>query len=473
MTSLLLIIPLLGIILVNIPPAGELRKPLIACPLALAALQAIITLFPQSGVWSSFDSISALLPFLRIDGISMLMLLAIGLVVFASSVVSIAVIREPKQRHNFVNLLLLALLGMNGVVMVTDLFSLYVFLEIVSACSFILIALQRQREMFEGAFKYVVLSAVATMLMLSSIGILFLAAGDTSFASLAHAITTQGSNPMLLFGVILFLCGLFIKGGVVPFHGWLPDAYSSSAAPVSMLLAGIVTKVSGIYTLIRLVVEVFGATPKTNQLLLFVGAVSIVVGALAAMGQKDFKRVLAYSSISQVGYIVISLGAGSALGIAGAIFHLFNHTIFKTQLFMNAAAVEEQTGTRDLDRMGGFASKMPITGITSIIAFLSAAGIPPLAGFWSKLIIVVALMKSGHPVYMGIAIVSSLLTLAYFLILQRKVFFGELVPEFENLTEASLFITAPAVIFTLIIIATGLTIPFLLNTIILPIGRIL
>ena len=472
MTTLLLVIPLLGFILVNIPPAGALRKSLVACPLVLSAAQVVLTIFPQAGWWG-FEGGVFSLPHLRVDGISMLMLLAIGLVVFASSVISIALLKDAKQQYNFVNLVLLSLLGMNGVVMVTDLFSLYVFLEIVSICSFILIALQRELKMFEGAFKYIVLSAIATMLMLTSIGILFMAAGSTSFVALAGAIASQHANSMVLFGIILFLSGLFIKGGVVPFHGWLPDAYASAAAPVSILLAGIVTKVSGVYTLIRLVVEVFGASPKTNQVLLFIGALSIVTGALAALGQKDFKRMLAFSSVSQVGYIILSLGTGSALGIAGAIFHLFNHTIFKAQLFMNATAVEEQTGSRDMERMGGLASRMPITGTTSIIAFLSAAGIPPLAGFWSKLVIVIALLKTGHLVYMVIAILASLLTLAYFLSLQRKVFFGEIAPEYKNITEAGWLITSPAIVFTVIIIAIGLTIPFLFNTIILPTGSIL
>ncbi|NVN93062.1 MAG: NADH-quinone oxidoreductase subunit L [Desulfuromonadales bacterium] len=473
MTVLLLVIPLIGFILVNIPPPGNLRKFLIACPLLLSVTQVALMLFPRAGWWNGFDVGRFFLPFLRVDGVSMLMLLAIGLVVFASSVVSIALIKDARQQYNFINLVLLSLLGMNGIVMVTDLFSLYVFLEIVSVCSFILIALQREREMFEGAFKYIFLSAIATILMLTSTGILFMYAGGTSFAALAGAISSHQANSMVIFSVILFLIGLFIKGGIVPFHGWLPDAYSASAAPVSILLAGIVTKVSGVYTLIRLVTEVFGATPKTNQVLLFVGALSIVVGALAALGQKDFKRMLAYSSISQVGYIILSLGAGSPLGVAGAIFHLFNHTIFKAQLFMNATAVEVQTGKRDLDSMGGFASRMPITGTTSIIAFLSAAGIPPLAGFWSKLVILIALLKSGHHVYMVIAVLASLLTLAYFLTLQRKVFFGELAPEHEHVKEAGWLLTAPALAFTIIIIATGLALPFLYNTIILPIGSFL
>jgi multicomponent Na+:H+ antiporter subunit D len=472
-TSLLLIIPLLGFILVNLPTGGLSKKSFVVCPVILSAAQVLITLFPQAGLWAFTGGGRFSLPFLRIDGISMLMLLAIGLVVLAASVISVPLIKEERRQHNFVNLVLLSLLGMNGVVMVTDLFSLYVFLEIVSVCSFILIALQRERGMYEGAFKYIVLSAIATMLMLTSIGILFLTAGGTSFAAVAEAVSRSHADFFVIFGILLFLAGLFIKGGVVPFHGWLPDAYSSAPAPVSILLAGIVTKVSGVYTLIRLVVEVFGSTPKTNQVLLFAGALSIVVGALAALGQNDFKRMLAYSSISQVGYIILSLGTGSPLGIAGAVFHLFNHTIFKAQLFMNATAVELQTGSRDIDRMGGLASRMPITGTSSIIAFLSAAGIPPLAGFWSKLVIVVALWKTGHVFYLVIAILASLLTLAYFLTLQRKVFFGKIAPGCENIREAGLLITVPTVVFTVIIIVVGLAIPFLLETIILPIGSIL
>lgn len=473
MTTLLLVLPLMGFILVNFPAGRPLKRAFVACPLVLSVAQVFLALFPGGGWWTLPEGGLFSLPFLRVDGISMLMLLAIGLVVFASSLVGVALIKDEKSRHSFVNLVLLSLLGMNGVVMVTDLFSLYVFLEIVSVCSFILIALEREQAMYEGAFKYIVLSAIATMMMLTSIGILFLTAGGTSFAVLEGAIRHNGSDMLVVFAVLLFLAGLFIKGGVVPFHGWLPDAYSSAAAPVSILLAGIVTKVSGVYTLIRLVVDVFGATPKTSQVLLFVGALSIVAGALAALGQKDFKRMLAYSSISQVGYIIISLGTGSALGVAGAVFHLFNHTIFKSQLFMNAAAVEAQTGSMDIDRMGGLASRMPVTGTTSIVAFLSAAGIPPLAGFWSKLVIVVALLKAGHVVYMVIAILASLLTLAYFLTLQRKVFFGTIAKGCEDIREAGWLINGPAVAFTAISIAVGLTIPFLFDTIILPIGRIL
>lgn len=473
MSSLVLVLPLLGVIVANLPIGTPLRRALTLWPTLMGVLQVAIALFPRASWWESPVGVTLPFPLATADGLSQLMLLAIGLVIFASSLVAAEVIKDDRGRHNFASLLLIAMLGMNGVVLVKDIFSLYVFLEIVSVTSFILIAFSHERDAFEGSFKYIVLSALATMMMLTSVGIFFLVSGGTSFAVVAGAITGHGDNFLVVFAVLAFLAGLFIKAGLVPFHGWLPDAYSSAPAPVSMLLAGIVTKVSGVYTLIRLVVEVFGFTPKTEQMLLFVGSLSIVVGALAAMGQKDFKRMLAYSSISQVGYIILSLGAGSELGIAGAIFHLFNHTLFKTQLFMNATAVEIQTGSRDLDSMGGLAARMPITGLTSIIAFLSAAGIPPLAGFWSKLVIVVALWKAGHTGFMAVAILASMLTLGYFLILQRKVFFGKVAPDMESINEAGCLVTGPCLLFALIIIAVGLALPFLFNTIILPIGGIL
>jgi multicomponent Na+:H+ antiporter subunit D len=472
LSSLLLIVPLFCVVILNLPFGSAMQRALKACPVVLSLGQVGLALFPRAGWWSLEDGGIMLLP-AGVDNLSMLMILSIGLVLLASSFIGAAVIRDERGRHEFSALLLISMTGMNGVVLVKDIFSLYVFLEIVSVTSFILIAFRRERDALEGSFKYIVLSSIASVMMLTAIGIFFLISGGTGFDILARSLSANRDNFLVMFGVLMFIAGLLIKGGVVPFHGWLPDAYSSAPSPVSILLAGIVTKVSGVYTIIRLVSEVFGFTPKTNQVLLFTGALSIVAGALAAMGQKDFKRMLAYSSISQVGYIILSLGAGTTLGIAGAVFHLFNHAIFKSQLFMNATAVEMQTGSRDLDRMGGLGARMPITSTTSVIAFLSAAGIPPLAGFWSKLVIAVALWKSGHAGYMAVAILSSLLTLAYFLILQRRLFFGKPQPESQAIREAGSLVTFPSILFASIIVAVGVSIPFIYETIILPIGRIL
>jgi multicomponent Na+:H+ antiporter subunit D len=218
---------------------------------------------------------------------------------------------------------------------------------------------------------------------------------------------------------------------------------------------------------------VFGHGPGVRSVLLLTGALSIVAGALLALPQKDFKRMLAYSSISQVGYIILGLGAGSALGTAGAVLHLFNHAIFKTQLFVNAAAVEQQSGTRDMDRFGGIAVRMPVTSATSVIAMLSTAGIPPLSGFWSKFFVIVAVWKAGETGYAMIAILASVITLAYFLSMQRRVFFGKLDERWSDLEEANLWALSPALILTGITVALGLLIPWLFDTFLLPVGSIL
>jgi len=462
---LFILIPLVSVIILNVGFKKAMSSFALWLGLLVTVVQAVFVIFNGN---FDFNITISVLNF-ELDKLSLVLLLSIAIVAFSSLLVGFGTIKESKKMFNFVNLVLLSIVGMNGVVMVRDLFSLYVFLEITAVSSFILIASQEDEFAFEGSFKYLVLSAVATVMMLSSIAILMMYSGDTTFISVRDGV--QGTNSFfILVAIILFIVGLFIKGGLVPFHGWLPDAYSSAPAGVSVLLAGIVTKTTGIYTMIRIVSEVFGFNETIKNIILLVGIVSIFVGALAALVQSDFKRMLAYSSISQVGYIILALGTGTELGIAGAVFHLFNHSIFKAQLFVNAAAVEKQTGTRDMDAMGGLSTVMPVTGWTSVIAFLSTAGIPPLSGFWSKLIIIIALWKVGHYGYASAAILGSLITLAYFLLMQRKVFFGKV--KLPSVKEAGMSFLIPAVILAIITVGVGVFFPFLVNTIIIPVGKL-
>ena len=371
------------------------------------------------------------------------------------------------------NLVLISLIGMNGTVLLADIFSLYVFLEIIAVSSFILIAFQRDLNALEGAFKYIILSALATVLMLSAIALLLIVAGDTSFASVADAVKSDKNSFLVKLAIGIFICGLFIKGGLVPFHGWLPGAYSMAPPPVSVLLAGIATKVSGIYALIRLVTAVFGSTASINNILMIVGTISILTGALAALRQDDFKKMLAYSSISQVGYIILGLGCGTPLSIVAAVFHLFNHSIFKSLLFVNSAAVEQQVGSTDMNKMGGLDAKMRFSSITSLIAMLSAAGVPPLAGFWSKLLIIIALWQRSYYAYAFVAILTSVITLAYLLSIQRRVFFGILPDNLQNITEAGIGIILPACLLAMIIVGVGLFFPLLFNSFMVPIDSLL
>ena len=296
--------------------------------------------------------------------------------------------------------------------------------------------------------------------MVSGVALFLLLAGSTDFAAVSAALKGSPGHVYAKIAVAAFLCGLFIKGGLVPFHAWVPGAYATAPAATSVLLAGIGTKISGIYALIRLAVSVFGPLSAMNEVLLFVGAVSIVLGALAALGQRNVKWLLAYSSISQVGYIVLGLGCGTPLALMGAVFHFFNHAILKSLLFVNSASLEDRVGTTDMGRMGGLGAGMPVTSVTSTLAALSTAGVPPLSGFWSKLLIIIALWQAQLYVYAIVAILTSVITLAYMLVMQRRIFFGKAAGELPPAVEPRYGLRVSEIVLAAITVAIGVAIPF-------------
>jgi len=405
----------------------------------------------------------------RIDGFSTLMLVLTGFIGFIVAIFSLGWTRE----YTYYALLAVMFAGMNGLILVSDLFSLYIFLEITSISSFALIALVRSRDGLEAAYKYLMLSAVATAFILLGLFILYGSAGSLAFEEISRLSANPEHAGVRLFCLALLVIGLAIKSGLVPFHGWVPDAYTAAPNPISIALAGIVTKVAGLYTLVRVTFSVFGVTPTISSILMVLGLVSAVVGALAALTQNDGKRMLAFSSISQMGYILLGLGTGSPLGIVGGIFHLFNHAILKSLLFLNTAAIEKATGHRDLSRMGGLASRMPVTGATFAIGSLSVAGIPPLNGFWSKLFILIALFQSGHPVVAFIALITSVVTLGYFLVFQKKALFGKAEARFSDVREAPLNACLPAVILASIVVISGLLFHEFIDLLIEPAANVL
>ncbi len=473
MLALFVLIPLISVLLLNLFRLDFIKKVASWYGMLLALVQICLVLFVpinlfKSGVFSTYFAFN-----FTIDNLSILMLLTIGIVVFTAIIVGQFTYTDETKNFNFLNLILLTLAAMNGLVMVSDIFSLYVYIEIIAVASFVLISTYKDKIGLESVFKYIVLSITATSFILLSIAIFLLISGNTSFESISNAIKNPGNSSFVTVAVALFACGTFTKGGLVPFHGWLPDAHSSAPSSVSILLSGIVIKVTGIYPLIKIMSLAGESGESVRKVLMVIGALSIVVGALASLGQNDIKRMLAFSSVSQMGYIVLSLGTGTALGLAGAAFHMFNHAIFKSQLFANAAAVERQTGTRDMNKLGGLASKMPVTGGTSIIAMLSISGIPPLPGFWSKLLIIIALWQSTNYTYTFIAVIASVITLAYFLSMQRRVFFGQVAQGLENVKEAKLGLVTPAVILAILTIFIGLFFPLILNKLIFPIEYIL
>ncbi len=405
---------------------------------------------------------------LRLDGLALLLLITISMVSLFACLFSVDYMEHYGSKGSFYALFLLMVAGMNGLVMTTDLFNLYVFLEVASITSYALVAFGQQHDEVEAAFKYLMLSVVATTGMLLAMSFIYFMTGALRFDAIQAAM--QGSmNPRLTgLCLALFLMGFGLKAAVVPFHAWLPDAHPSAPAPISAMLSGVVIKVSGIYALARIIFGIFGFTPPVAHILTALGLLSMVGGALIALGQHDFKRMLAYSSISQVGYIVLGLATGSPLGVLGALFHLFNHATFKGLLFLDAGATEYATGTRNLNRMGGLNNRLPITGLTTTVGTFSIAGVPPFNGFWSKLLIILALAQAGMYVSALLAVGVSVLTLWYFLLIQRKAFFGKLAAGLEHVKEVPFFMAAATFCLALICLLVGLAFPWIAANLILP-----
>jgi multicomponent Na+:H+ antiporter subunit D len=472
MSDLLLLVPFVAIVFLNLLPKRA-RGAVLWVSLGVLALEtaaAFAVRFARVD-WSPFAPLEKLLGFhLTADGLSGLLMLCAGLVGIAALLVARKTFEDVNERFFFANLVLAALVGINGIAMVRDLFSLYVFVEVTAVATFILITAHRMTgkqgdhavgHAFEGAWKYILFSVVASVLMLTSIGFFLLSTGAITLDAAKEALASR--EPMAWIAMAFFLCGLFIKGAMVPFHGWLADAYTAAPAPVSVFMAGIVTKASGIFALLRIAQTAVGGESPGREILLVVGAVTVVIGAFLALTQTNMKRMLAYSSVSQMGYIVLALGGDLGIGILAAGLHFFNHAISKSQLFVNAAAIEKELGTLDMDQMGGLGSRMPVTAGTSAVASLSIAGLPPLAGFWSKLLIVLALWNAKEYACAAVAILASLVTLAYFLSLQRRVFFGKREEKWANAREAAPGLLLPAVALALITVALGVGFPFALK----------
>jgi len=402
------------------------------------------------GAWIPPVGISMVL-----DGLTCFMLITVNLVAFCIVLYSINYMERFTSKWKFYTLFLLMVGGMNGVIITGDIFNLFVFLEIASVASYALVAFGTEKHELEAAFKYAIMGTVGSLFILLGIGLLYSYTSTLNMADMGIVLLQNGSNSLIIFVTVLFLMGFGLKAAIVPFHAWLPDAHPSAPAPISAMLSGVLIKSLGIYTLCRIFYNVIGLTPNISSILMFLGALSMVIGVFLAIGQWDFKRLLAYHSISQIGYIVLAIGLGTPLGILAGLFHLFNHSVFKALLFLNSGAVEYATGTRDLQKMGGLSKKMPITSATNFISSMSIAGIPPFSGFWSKLFIIIALVQAQRFGYAFWAVLASILTLASFTKVMKYAYYGSLREKWNRVKEVPVFMKLAMIVLALICLAGG------------------
>jgi multicomponent Na+:H+ antiporter subunit D len=413
---------------------------------------------------------------LHADELSILFLLVINSIGLACLIYSTAYLDHLGGRAKFYGLFLILMLGLNGVVLVKDLFSLYVYLEVASIASYILVAFTLQFDGIESALKYLLLSVAGTAMILIGIALIYTNVGSLEFKNIHDALRANIAPDkwrLYLLTGTLFVCGFGLKAAIMPFHAWLPDAHPSAPAPVSAILSGVVIKVGGVYSLIRIFLYLYPSTPQIQTVFIILGVVSMAFGAIIAYFQDDIKRMLAYSSISQIGYIMIGLGIGHPWAIAGALFHILNHAQFKSLLFLNSGAIQYRTGTRNMTEMGGLENRMPITSTTSAFGTLSIAGIPPFNGFFSKLLIILGAIKAGYYTVATLAACFSIFTLGYFLIIQRKVFFGKLNAKWKDIKEAPAAMSVSVILLATACLLTGVFFRPIMSQVIEPAAKIL
>ncbi|MCF8304380.1 MAG: hypothetical protein K9I94_13985 [Bacteroidales bacterium] len=394
------------------------------------------TLAYKVGGWENVEHVPIAI-FLVLDGLSGFIVLIINMLGFLSAFYAVSYINKYTAENNFYALLCLMIAGMNGVALTGDLFNLYVFLEIAVIASYALVAFGIERNQLEASFKYQVLGGIASILILFGVGMIYWLTKTLNFADASTILAQHAGSPTVTFIQVMLVVGFGLKAAMIPFHAWLPDAHSSAPSPISAMLSGVLIKAIGIYALIRLFFNVFTISSEIAIVITTIGALSMVIGGLLALRQWDVKRLFAFSSISQVGYVAMAIGIGmiviarggsqtvASLAIAGGLFHLINHAVFKGLLFLNAGAIEYRINTRNLKEMGNLAQFMPWTASTSFGASMSVAGIPPFAGFFSKLLIIIAAIKGGFFFLAALAVLVSVLTISMYMKYQRYAFFNK------------------------------------------------
>ncbi|MFA5976335.1 MAG: proton-conducting transporter membrane subunit [Elusimicrobiota bacterium] len=390
------------------------------------------------------------------DGLTVFMLVTVHLVACCIVLFAISYMKKYTSPGKFYALFLMTLSGMNGILVTGDLFNLFVFLEVSSLSACALVAFGTERHELEAAFKYGVMNTLGAAFVLLGIAFLYAYCSTLNMADMAKVIAEKGGGRVVPMAAVLFIMGFGLKAALVPFHAWLPDAHPSAPAPISAMLSGLIIKCLGVYTLFRVLFCVLGMTPMLRSVLLFLGALSMGVGAFSAVGQWDIKRLLAYSSLSQIGYIVFGIGLGTPLGILGGLLHLFNHSVGKSLLFLTSGAVDYATGTRDMRKMGGLSQRMPVTSATGMIGAMSIAGVPPFGGFWSKLLIIFAAVQAGYFGYAAWAVLAGVVTMGYLAKAMKQTFAGALPESLRQVQEVPLLMRCAMVILAILCVGGGL-----------------
>jgi formate hydrogenlyase subunit 3/multisubunit Na+/H+ antiporter MnhD subunit len=366
--------------------------------------------------------------------------------------------RDDIDGRRYYALILWAVAASCGAALSNSLLMLLMFWEALTAILFILVNLGKDKdEASAGASKSFVLLGLSDAALFIGVAYIWVRYGTLSMNELSIFV---GDGPTTTI-YILMMVGAITKAGAMPFHTWVPAIAKGAPTPVMALLPASIDKLLGIYLLARLSLDIFSIGPSMSLLLMIIGAVTIIGAVMMALVQHDLKVLLSYHAVSQVGYMVLGIGTGIPIAIAGGLFHMLNNAIYKTCLFLGAGSLEKQAGTTEVAKLGGLARAMPITFATMAVSALAISGIPPMNGFVSKWMVYTGLVELGsrgfdaYWIFLVAALFGSALTLASFVKVLYAGFLGQRPSNLASVKEANGFMTIPMVVLALLSILFG------------------
>ncbi len=392
------------------------------------------------------------------DNLSRLIIMFISLFSFLILIYSLAYIKDGRVR-NYYPYFLITLGCAYGAVVSDNLLLFILFWGILGITLYKLIQ-GTDEESSATAKKTLILIGASDSIMIIGIAILWKLTGSLSMGGISLPTT----NVLSVVAFLALLIGSFTKAGAFPFHTWVPDYAKSAPASSSAYLPASLDKLLGIYFLARLTTCIFVLNEWMRILLLSLGTISIITAVMMALVQHNYKRLLGFHAVSQVGYMILGFGLGSMIGVAAGLFHMINNALYKSGLFLSAGCVEFRTGEEDIDNLGGLSKAMPVTFFAALIFAMSISGVPPLNGFASKWMIYQGIIDFGTGsglanklwvLWLGLAVLGSALTLASFIKLIGGIFLGRRRPEFEKVREVPVMMLVPLVILALFCIFFG------------------
>lgn len=403
------------------------------------------------GVWSQRPPLAGCF---EIDMLSVFMAGSISVLGLLVAVYSISYMEKESRLTEFYTLMAFMMAGMMGVVMAGDMFTLFVFWELMGLSSYVLVAFQKRTwGPIEAGFKYLVMSATAGAFLLLGMSILYGMTGTLNFAALAASLKGVQVTPWMMFLFGCLIVGFGVKSAIVPLHTWLPDAHPEAPSPISALLSGIVIE-TGLYALIRVLFLVFEPGFFTWPIAIL-AIITMSLGNLMALLQNDLKRLLAYSSIAQIGYMLIGVSAGTTYGITGVSLHIFNHSFLKGMAFLSAGSIVHEADTRNIESLKGIGKFMPLTSTCLFVTLLGLGGVPGTNGFISKFILFNSAIGEGMTWLAIIGVLNSVLSMGYYLRVM-KTLISEPIDSLKGLKEAPPMMLGVTVVMMVFIVLFGL-----------------